>query len=329
MGERRGWIRHANGSVDSSARRDRNGDIEEVRAQRARVARARRGRASKSRCDLGARRERPPGSRGRIEKGRAPTIDDHDAPSGALGVAPRDAREGHRRRRHAVLEVVLRERRERERVDLDPALEIIPLGAPVRDAERDLERREHCDRECEVREEQLASHGGCRRRPTPRTVSIHAGSPSLRRSDATWTSIVFVPPYHVLPQTSSKICCFDTTVPASRARRKRRSNSFGVSSSSLPSSAARRAGPSIVSGPHARRVPVAAKRGAACYCTDPGEQLAEAERLDDVVVGAHLEADDLVHLLTFGSDHDDRDARPRAQLPADGEAVEIGEAEVE
>ena len=30
-----------------------------------------------------------------------------------------------------------------------------------------------------------------------------------------------------------------------------------------------------------------------------GKQLPEAERLDDVVVGAHLQADNLVHLLTF------------------------------
>ena len=36
----------------------------------------------------------------------------------------------------------------------------------------------------------------------PRTVSIQPGSPSLRRSAATWTSIVFEEPLQLVPQTS-------------------------------------------------------------------------------------------------------------------------------
>ena len=43
--------------------------------------------------------------------------------------------------------------------------------------------------------EKAAAHvGDVRRSPTPRTVSIHPGSPSFFRSAATWTSIVFVAP---------------------------------------------------------------------------------------------------------------------------------------
>ena len=42
-----------------------------------------------------------------------------------------------------------------------------------------------------------------RRKPTPRTVSIQPASPSLRRSAATCTSIVFVEPYQLVSQTSS------------------------------------------------------------------------------------------------------------------------------
>ena len=62
---------------------------------------------------------------------------------------------------------------------------------------------------------------------------------------------------------------------------------------------------------------------------DPGDQLAEAERLDDVVVGAELQEHDAIDLLTAGADHDDRHRAARAQLPADHLAVEVGEPEVE
>ena len=51
-------------------------------------------------------------------------------------------------------------------------------------------------------------------------------------------------------------------------------------------------------------------------------ELAQRERLGDVVVGAELEAEDLVDLLGLGGEHDDRHRRARAQPPADLEAVE-------
>ncbi len=63
--------------------------------------------------------------------------------------------------------------------------------------------------------------------------------------------------------------------------------------------------------------------------TDPRNELAEAERLDDVVVGAELEADDPIDLLALGGDDDDRDVRAGAQLAADRESVDIGQSEVE
>ena len=62
---------------------------------------------------------------------------------------------------------------------------------------------------------------------------------------------------------------------------------------------------------------------------DPGEQLAEAERLDHVIVRTELEPDDAVDLLALRGDDDDRDVRARAQLPAHLGAVDVGEAEVE
>ena len=64
---------------------------------------------------------------------------------------------------------------------------------------------------------------------------------------------------------------------------------------------------------HAR----AAQRG-----LDAAAELAQRERLGDVVVGAELEAEDLVDLLGLGREHDDRDGAARPQAPADLEPVE-------
>src|SRR5581483_11570767 len=62
---------------------------------------------------------------------------------------------------------------------------------------------------------------------------------------------------------------------------------------------------------------------------DPREQLAEAEGLHDVVVRAELEPDDAVDLLALRADHDDRDVRAAPKLAANGEAVEVGQRQVE
>ena len=45
---------------------------------------------------------------------------------------------------------------------------------------------------------------------------------------------------------------------------------------------------------------------------EPGEQLADAERLGDVVIGASVERRDLVGLLAARREHDDRHGRPLA-----------------
>jgi hypothetical protein len=42
------------------------------------------------------------------------------------------------------------------------------------------------------------------------------------------------------------------------------------------------------------------------YRVDPGDQLARIEGLGKVVVGAHLQADDAVHLVALGGEHHDR-----------------------
>src|SRR5436190_1465483 len=59
-------------------------------------------------------------------------------------------------------------------------------------------------------------------------------------------------------------------------------------------------------------------------------QLAHRARLDDVVVGAELQAEHAVgDLFGFGSEHDDRDRALGADAPADLEAVELRQHHVE
>jgi hypothetical protein len=81
--------------------------------------------------------------------------------------------------------------------------------------------------------------------------------------------------------------------------------------------------------PHARAARRRPLARAPRHSADAGQQLAEAERLDDVVVRTQLEADDAVDLLALGRDHDDRHVGAGTELAADGEAVHVGKAEVE
>jgi hypothetical protein len=53
------------------------------------------------------------------------------------------------------------------------------------------------------------------------------------------------------------------------------------------------------------------------YGLDPGQQLTRAVRLGDVVVGAQLEPDHLVHLGVLGADDDHRHVAPGPQRAAD------------
>ena len=62
---------------------------------------------------------------------------------------------------------------------------------------------------------------------------------------------------------------------------------------------------------------------------DPGHELTGAERLGEVVVGAHGQADDEVGLRIPGGQHQDGDGPVALDLPAHLEAVEAGEHEVE
>ena len=73
----------------------------------------------------------------------------------------------------------------------------------------------------------------------------------------------------------------------------------------------------------------AARRPAAQQRPDPRQQLLALEGLDQVVVGAAVEAVDAVLGLGPGGQHQDRHVAVGAQAPADLDAVEPGQAEVE
>ena len=59
------------------------------------------------------------------------------------------------------------------------------------------------------------------------------------------------------------------------------------------------------------------------------QQLADAERLGQVVVGAGVERRDLVVLAAARRQHDDRHRRPLAQVADEVDAVAVGQSEVE
>ena len=61
----------------------------------------------------------------------------------------------------------------------------------------------------------------------------------------------------------------------------------------------------------------------------PRHQLASVERFGHVVVGAELEADNLVHVVTARGEHDDRQVALLAQTAADLPAVDLGHHQVE
>src|SRR5581483_11992149 len=76
-------------------------------------------------------------------------------------------------------------------------------------------------------------------------------------------------------------------------------------------------------------VSLLARARAAQHRRDARGQLARAERLRDVVVRADAEADELVHLLAAGREHDHGDGRAGAQAAADFEAIDARQHHVE
>ena len=68
---------------------------------------------------------------------------------------------------------------------------------------------------------------------------------------------------------------------------------------------------------------------AAQHAADAGQQFARYKRFWQIVIGAHLEAENAVERLVAGGQHDHRQRRMRAQLAAQREAVVARQVQVE
>ena len=135
---------------------------------------------------------------------------------------------------------------------------------------------------------------------------------------------------HVLEDLGARLC----TAPGSMARNASRSNSLAVRLTGSSASVTRRERRSMRQRPdrlrrrRCRRRPSMA--GPAGDGPDAGDQLADAERLGHVVVGAELEAEHPVELVAARREHDDRHVRrARPQRAAHVAAVHVRQAEVE
>ena len=175
------------------------------------------------------------------------------------------------------------------------------------------------------------------RYPTPRTVQTKSGergsSASLRRRLEMWTSTRWSSPNQFSPQTRSSSCARENATRGAAVSVSSRSNSIRVSSSVTSSSLTSRAGASTVSVPKRRTSRGAGggrvAGGAPQHGLHAADELGDGERLGDVVVGAGLEADDLVELGVLRREHQDVRVAEGADAAAHLDAVDVGQAEIE
>ena len=156
-------------------------------------------------------------------------------------------------------------------------------------------------------------------------------APILPRRASTWVSSVFVEPIQSVSQTSRMIRSRVTTRPASESSSASSSNSLGRRPSSRRPDA--RAGGEVHDEVARRERAHLGERARGCaplVRAHAGEELGEPERLDEVVVGARVEPRDDVELLVARGEDENREIRPaRPQPPTDGDAVDVGQAEIE
>ena len=139
--------------------------------------------------------------------------------------------------------------------------------------------------------------------------SLGVGS-SFSRRWRTWTSIVRGSLYAESPQSATRSAWRLYTLPGFDASVASNSNSTYVSSTGSPfdlDSTARRIDNEAVDGDRLHVVAVVlGGRSAAQGRFHATAKLPDRERLRDVVVGAQLEPEYLVHLVITGREHDDR-----------------------
>ena len=131
------------------------------------------------------------------------------------------------------------------------------------------------------------------------------------------------------PQISSSNWLRVSTWPRRRMKSDSSLNSSVVNSTSRPARRTWHAANSTSMSPNRIRLRQIAARSAQDRL-EPCPKLARAERLGDVVVGAKLEAEDLVRLLRLGGQQDDRRPLPcPADVAADLESVAAGQHDVQ
>ena len=165
---------------------DRNSYVEKGRVKRLRLSSAGSDTAAKCGCYLGSRGEgfcALPAWIG-VDQGTSAAAHDHNSAAGIARVAVRNGRDGLESVSRGDAHCVLRKGPECRGVALDLCLEVTARRVRVLDTQWHFECRKHDDNEPEIPEQKASGHVR-KRKPTPRTVSIQSGSPSLRRSAAT------------------------------------------------------------------------------------------------------------------------------------------------
>ena len=121
-----------------------------------------------------------------------------------------------------------------------------------------------------------------------------------------------------------------TTLPAWRARKARRSNSFGLSLTSSPCHVTRRRGHiDLQSADTDDRRLALALHAVAQGRPQPGHEFAHPERLVDEVVRAEIEGGNLLGLPVAGREHDDGHIGPFAHTGDDVLAVDVRQPEIQ
>ena len=166
------------------------------------------------------------------------------------------------------------------------------------------------------------------RYPTPITVSIGSGSPSLRRSRAMVTVTVRENRSVLSSQTRSNRSSALRMPPSAISSSSSTPSSLRLSGTGRPARLTRRLARSSTmsaAGDHRGR-----GRAAAGERADPGDEFGERERLGQVVVGAEVEAVHPVAHRARRGQHQDAGLRRRAdQRGADRVAVDAGQVTVQ
>ena len=288
--------------------------------------------AGERRCDLGSRREAlgPAHTGARVDEGVASPVHDDGTRPGPPRVVGGDRGERIELPSTRCLDDVLGVCREHGRIVRDVGRQVATLGALVLHAERHLEAEQDEQRHPEIAEQQPPRHGTRSRKPTPRTVSIQPGSPELppQRGDVDVDRLRGAVPAR-LPDLGQQ------PLPADGGARiaRERGQQLELLGRQLELAAAQGRAPGALvdlelADPQ-RTAGAVERRRAPRDRADPGDQLAQPVRLDDVVVGPELEPHDPVCLLAAGGEDDDRHPRALAELPADVEAVDVRQAQVE